>query len=83
MFFAIAYKTPAKKPTDTAETDPNVTASPKKIMPDAATGSLLSAPVMLQYQAIVNRRATFPKPIIDFSPIRRAAGHADAPGCSI
>ena len=52
-------------------------------MPDAATGNLLSAPVMLRYQAVVNRRATFPKSTIDLSPIRRAAGHADAPGCSI
>ena len=47
LFFAIAYRTPAKKPTDTAETDPKVTASPKKIIPDAATGNLLSAPVIL------------------------------------
>lgn len=30
-----------------ADTDPNVTASPKKIMPDAATGSLFSAPTIL------------------------------------
>jgi hypothetical protein len=47
LLFAIAYRIPAKKPTDTADTDPKVTASPKKIMPDAATGNLLSAPVML------------------------------------
>lgn len=47
LIFAIAYKTPAKKPTPTAETDPKVTGSPKNIIPDAATGNLLSAPVML------------------------------------
>ena len=48
LFFAIAYRTPAKKPTVTADTDPKVIGSPKKIMPDAATGNLFSAPVMLK-----------------------------------
>jgi hypothetical protein len=52
LFFATAYKTPAKKPIDTAETDPNVTGSPKKIMPDAATGNLLRAPVMLDIRIV-------------------------------
>lgn len=47
LFFATAYTTPARKPTAIAETDPRVTASPKKIIPDAATGSLLSAPTIL------------------------------------
>jgi len=61
LFFAIAYKIPAKNPTDTAETDPNVTGSPKKIMPEAATGSLLSAPVMLRFRPVVNRQGHFSK----------------------
>lgn len=48
LFFAIAYMTPAKKPTPIAETDPIVIASPKNNIPDAATGSLFSAPIMLR-----------------------------------
>lgn len=35
---------PAKNPTRTEVTDEKLTGSPKKIMPDAAIGSLLSAP---------------------------------------
>jgi hypothetical protein len=61
LFFAIAYKIPAKKPTVIAVTDPSVTGSPKKIMPDAATGNLLSAPVMLQFRAVVNCQGLLPK----------------------
>ncbi len=49
LFFATAYTKPAKNPTLTADTDPNVTASPKKIIPDAATGSLFNAPTMLKH----------------------------------
>lgn len=52
LFFATAYTTPAKKPTETADTEPNVTGSPKKIMPDAATGSLFNAPTMLNDMSI-------------------------------
>lgn len=48
LLLATAYTKPAKKPTLTAETDPRVTASPKKIMPEAATGSLFNAPTMLR-----------------------------------
>ena len=47
LFFATAYSTPAKKPTPMADTLPTVTASPKNSIPDAATGSLFSAPTML------------------------------------
>lgn len=50
LFFATAYTNPAKKPIETADTDPNVIGSPKKIMPDAATGSLFNAPTMLDKQ---------------------------------
>ena len=49
LFFATAYTKPAKNPTPTADTDPNVTGSPKKIIPDAATGSLFNAPTMLPH----------------------------------
>lgn len=48
LFFATAYTIPAKKPTPTAETDPNVTASPKNNIPEAATGNLFKAPTMLR-----------------------------------
>lgn len=47
LFLATAYMTPAKNPTPIAETDPIVIASPKNNIPDAATGSLFSAPTML------------------------------------
>lgn len=47
----MAYTTPAKKPTEMAETEPNVTASPKNIIPEAATGNLFSAPTMLTMTA--------------------------------
>jgi hypothetical protein len=49
LFFATAYTSPAKKPIPIAETEPNVTASPKNNIPEAATGSLFSAPTMLQH----------------------------------
>lgn len=49
LFFAIAYSTPAKNPTPTDDTEPAVTGSPKKIIPDAATGSLFKAPTILDY----------------------------------
>ena len=70
VFFATAYTTPAKKPTVTALTEPNVTGSPKKIMPDAATGSLFNAPTMLYvvllvariHQAVVNEMPTAAAP---------------------
>jgi hypothetical protein len=48
LFLATAYTIPAKNPQPTAETDPSVTGSPKKIMPDAAMGSLFNAPTMLK-----------------------------------
>lgn len=49
LFFATAYTIPAKNPTETAETDPKDTGSPKKIIPEAATGSLFSAPTILYH----------------------------------
>jgi len=49
LFFATAYTTPAKNPKPMADTDPSVTISPKNIIPDAATGNLLSAPTILRY----------------------------------
>jgi hypothetical protein len=52
LLFATAYSNPAKNPTPIADTDPNVTASPKNISPDAATGSLFKAPTMLTTHAI-------------------------------
>jgi hypothetical protein len=38
---------PAKNPTPMADIEPNDTASPKNIIPDAATGSLFKAPTIL------------------------------------
>lgn len=46
LTFAQAYTIPLKKPMMIAETLPKVTGAWKKIKPDTATGSLLSAPVM-------------------------------------
>jgi len=48
LFFAMAYTTPAKKPTLTADTEPVVTGSPKNNIPEAATGSLFKAPTILR-----------------------------------
>jgi hypothetical protein len=47
LFLATAYTIPAKNPNNTADTDPKLTGSPKKTIPDAATGSLFSAPTIL------------------------------------
>lgn len=47
LFLATAYTIPAKKPVPMAETDPVVTGSPKKTIPDAAIGSLFNAPTIL------------------------------------
>ena len=49
LFFATEYIKPAKKPTETADTEPGVTGSPKKIIPEAATGNLFKAPTMLRF----------------------------------
>ena len=48
LFFATAYTSPAKNPTLTADTDPTVTGSSKKSIPDAAIGNLFRAPTMLR-----------------------------------
>lgn len=48
LFLAMAYTSPAINPMVTAETEEKFTGSPKKIMPDAATGSLFNAPTMLR-----------------------------------
>lgn len=77
LFFATAYRTPAKNPTPTPETDPNVTASPKNSIPEAATGSLFKAPTML-FKHINFMLFKF----VSDLPVRCAARDADAPcGC--
>ena len=56
LFLATAYRMPAKKPTPIAETEPGVMESPKKSIPDAATGSLFNAPTMLRKFLVLNVR---------------------------
>ncbi|CAG8532459.1 4217_t:CDS:2 [Acaulospora colombiana] len=53
LFFATAYTIPAKKPNSTAVTEPKLTGSPKKTIPDAATGSLFSAPTILPENVVL------------------------------
>lgn len=79
LFFATAYITPAKKPTEMADTEPSVTASPKKIMPDAATGSLFRAPTMLNVVFIEPRARHDTRNLL--LPVRGTAGYTHTP-CS-
>ena len=79
LFFATAYTIPAKKPTPTAEIDPNVTGSPKNNIPEAATGSLFKAPTMLSLHV---KRFNYSEFKRDSLPVCRTACRANTPcGC--
>lgn len=80
LFFATAYNRPAKNPTPTADTDPKVIGSPKKSIPDAATGSLFKAPTILRSSklATVIKRQRFAT-----LPISCATRHPHTPCRSI
>ena len=56
FIFATAYSIPEKKPTPIADTEPVVTGSPKNIIPEAATGSLFSAPTILIFGLVLTLR---------------------------